>query len=891
MTMDQDDISRISAELTELVAEAEDLSAEVSAERGVALVAVEHASPGEVKVRMAAVRSAVARKQQEILLKQKELQSLLEAKMAEVRAVVGPLQKTVKRLEEGIWSVNLYLGRDEEIVQLAGGEPAGADTPITIRQMVLAMDEECAVAAETGGLDAKSIEEFDAWLVEDPAHLDQVCPEAKCVVAFVPRWRSDGRYRDPWEAEQMEKANRHTYFLIRNGERLYRMDTDFDAGKRLVPSATEFAELFRTRRWRPGADEEEYADIEPGTHSFERAVEASDLRKRHYLRVALVLQGLLDRTTVFHPLPAERIDLTGIDCYDAGRVVVVTNDERVLGDGHEPFSDWQKRLNAELRPGMRVICAFGDSWRRDEDWRRHHRVAPHNASLPQSDVIYTIEDRVAGGLKILYERIDEIWVEGYWDRSRWIPGGARKPEKRASCIVYPNDGEVLAYDLATVEEMERYLRSRTDRHNYISMFPTLKAATGMKKAESAQEAPFRQMLAGLLSARNAVSIEDAMESVDELVAWWKLANRHHRPLVGGEAENAKAVRMIVAEHKRRLDDAGRSSDASLVATLRATHPEALVVARKRSGEYVVLEPENEGNVFVAETAYSARGVAKDTLRWRLVGGRVARWTVLYASESFASWDVHASPTYHLSGPEIEAAGAQVVELGREERWGGRLVAVTASVSEDGPAKRMKLVSWYADPAKAVVNLDHLLTAGPTDVSLSHQDWHWHRGPGGTVVIKGAGGWGSRWDRDEAAPPWRGEGRVLFVDEVAEAEVLDAHRVVAEVLETHKRLWDIATHHVRGLEAQWLARAEADARARFLEDYLDPDLWEGHRKTLKIRYPYDGRSTENAIWSVVARLVEAGHVLDGLTVAEAVDRARALYGVEAVVPEGLAELRL
>ncbi|MHB1975351.1 MAG: hypothetical protein ACYCR4_13885, partial [Acidimicrobiales bacterium] len=59
----------------------------------------------------------------------------------------------------------------------------------------------------------------------------------------------------------------------------------------------------------------------------------------------------------------------------------------------------------------------------------------------------------------------------------------------------------------------------------------------------------------------------------------------------------------------------------------------------------------------------------------------------------------------------------------------------------------------------------------------------------------------------------------------------------------------------------------------------------------IRYPYDGRSTENGIWSAVARLVESGHVLDGLTVAEAADRARVLYGVEVVVPEGLAELRL
>ena len=38
------------------------------------------------------------------------------------------------------------------------------------------------------GIDARSIEQFDEWLLADPAHLDQVLPEAKGVVVLVPRW-------------------------------------------------------------------------------------------------------------------------------------------------------------------------------------------------------------------------------------------------------------------------------------------------------------------------------------------------------------------------------------------------------------------------------------------------------------------------------------------------------------------------------------------------------------------------------------------------------------------------------------------------------------------------------------------------------------------------------
>ncbi|MDA8358287.1 MAG: hypothetical protein M0Z95_18810 [Actinomycetota bacterium] len=45
----------------------------------------------------------------------------------------------------------------------------------------------------------------------------------------------------------------------------------------------------------------------------------------------------------------------------------------------------------------------------------------------------------------------------------------------------------------------------------------------------------------------------------------KLANRHHRPLVGSEQDNMKAVRMIVDEHRRRLDDTRRPVNSTFVA--------------------------------------------------------------------------------------------------------------------------------------------------------------------------------------------------------------------------------------------------------------------------------------------------------------------------------------
>ena len=89
---------------------------------------------------------------QQALIQQKRVavEAILAEKMAVATALIMPLRKLVAQLEESLWMVDLYLGRQEEIRCLQDGEAAPADTPIIIRQAVLEMASECAVAAEVG---------------------------------------------------------------------------------------------------------------------------------------------------------------------------------------------------------------------------------------------------------------------------------------------------------------------------------------------------------------------------------------------------------------------------------------------------------------------------------------------------------------------------------------------------------------------------------------------------------------------------------------------------------------------------------------------------------------------------------------------------------------------
>jgi len=132
-------------------------------------------APEVLKRQLASRRADLVQRQQEIKEKAQQLDSLVKSKLAELNEVLLPMQQQMEMLQETIWTVNLYLGTEEQIKMLADGEPAPADSPICVRQMVLSMDQECAVAAESGGIDAVDIDSFDEWLVADLVLVHRQC--------------------------------------------------------------------------------------------------------------------------------------------------------------------------------------------------------------------------------------------------------------------------------------------------------------------------------------------------------------------------------------------------------------------------------------------------------------------------------------------------------------------------------------------------------------------------------------------------------------------------------------------------------------------------------------------------------------------------------------------
>ena len=186
---------------------------------------------------VAELRTTMDDARAELEARRQAMEATYRAELATLQARMAPLKAQLDRFTEVAWTVDLYLGRDEQIELLCDGEPAPAGTPITIRQMVLAMDEESLVLLGDGGLDARNTGAFLDWLVADPAHRDQVIPDAKGVVVLVPS-RQERNYGDAWTNVAIAEANAAAYWLIRNGQKLYllRTDPNLYVGQRLLPT-------------------------------------------------------------------------------------------------------------------------------------------------------------------------------------------------------------------------------------------------------------------------------------------------------------------------------------------------------------------------------------------------------------------------------------------------------------------------------------------------------------------------------------------------------------------------------------------------------------------------------------------------------------------------------
>ncbi|PNE59840.1 hypothetical protein A8H39_01445 [Paraburkholderia fungorum] len=360
-----------------------------------------------------------------------------KASMLPLKASITPMRETIATIDDRLLTFGLYAGISEQAVRCSEGHAADADEPLHVMQRRLYMDEEALLSYEAGGMDFRGIGQFDAWLCR-PENRDRILPFPRTLVAMrVRRSRKEREtHGDPistFISIQEAEADKWTFLYVRNGEQVWRIACEIDFGEMIFPDGAIYREgepmmvkmhgnsveklitvaeyeehmaIFREskakaeawKRANPGKDNWDNphmrwsdsigipdfgsfrpSDWEPFDRSnvyFDEVMEEIQDKIKEYNRVAVIIQGLFDRSEILHPHPP--VQTWRPDSFSRW-VKLVYDASLALHDGEKPdFEAFRAELNATLGPGSVVVGqeyywmtkeAEKENARRDRDYR------------------------------------------------------------------------------------------------------------------------------------------------------------------------------------------------------------------------------------------------------------------------------------------------------------------------------------------------------------------------------------------------------------------------------------------------------------------------------------------------------------------------------------------
>lgn len=356
----------------------------------------------------------------------------MQARTVPMKAMCDGLKGAVDQINDRIFNVSLYAGLTEEVEKIADGEPAGIAEKLRLFQRMCYMDEECLVNYRHGGMEFKDIEDFDGWILERE-NRDRILPWPRCMVAFrVRREEKDREYDGTLSCAMMnfhlKQADETTFMYIRNGDQLYRMTCQLEFDEHIFPSqhqvnfaeplmaetrCDEVKEIITKRHWEDLCREwdelkrkydeweknhtikdhekgifnphhmstfdDPYGRYEPFDKSsvyYDDMQEKVEKQLKYYNRIALIVQGLFDRSEVLHPHVPARLWMPG----GMEAVVELVYDGAGAIHYKEPpdFAEYRKKVNESMGKGSFTI-GQESAWEireakiKNERWNRRQK--------------------------------------------------------------------------------------------------------------------------------------------------------------------------------------------------------------------------------------------------------------------------------------------------------------------------------------------------------------------------------------------------------------------------------------------------------------------------------------------------------------------------------------
>lgn len=456
------------------------------------------------------------------------LHDWLVARTLPLRAEGNRLREHIGGIDDKLFNVALYAGLVEGVKQIKRGKPAPSGTKVHLLQRMAFMDEECLFNYQHGGMRFDRLAQFDRWLVR-PDNLARLLPLPRCVLAFRVR---RNEFVDPEDlgglaafiSMRMHDTDKSTFLYIRNGNSVWRLSTDLDFGEKLFPDLHRTELSNETKLWArmsgnkieeiiPEAEVEAFfaRDSSNDSHSDKRRRQQTRAKRtgpekqevwrelfrpftpddvmyddikaklaadvRHHNRIALILQGLFDRSEVFHPHEPVRIwDPQGFE-----RVITLLYDrDHALTDGDAPsFEAYRARLNASLHVGSNTIGQDVPWMQREaikENQRQRRMRRPGDYRIPDLK-LYVPDDDPGPGQVAKVRKIDRLGRCVYeWS---FMAESVRWPheqlgERKRDIRVEPS--RLLNVDAYKPGDFLQFFNDPRTRADYLQWAPLLLAA-------------------------------------------------------------------------------------------------------------------------------------------------------------------------------------------------------------------------------------------------------------------------------------------------------------------------------------------------------------------------------------------------------------------------------
>lgn len=472
-----------------------------------------------------------------------ELTRWMTASTLPMKALSNSLSGTIGEITDRIFNVGLYAGLTEKIIMCSDGEPGAYHEKLHVLQRMHYMDEECLLNYRHGGMDFDNLSQFDEWISEpanrDRILPFSKCLIAMRIRRKEKERSWDGTLQSIFINFNMSISDKFTYLYIRNGEQVSRLVSDLDFGEKIFPDRSVFdpsrplmIKMFCSRvervmtvdeyevkvaeyhvnktnydQWVKENPQEEWemanpkkiwhwanpfhnsnpSQFQPDSWEpfdqnhlyFDEITEYFATKIKEYNRVALIIQGLFDRSPVLHPHPPVSIwSPNGF----ATAIELIFDASSVLHHGEAPdIEAYIARCNESLDVGSNTIGQ--DLFWTEKEAEKLCRRLDNSWTSSRSDYRPT-HHRPYGNPGPGYIAQIDVWkprsrvATFAWDRERqtndtWT--GKQHGDPIRTTIAVPSN-RLFNVDAYKLGDYLQFFRDSRTRQQYLKWAPLLLAA-------------------------------------------------------------------------------------------------------------------------------------------------------------------------------------------------------------------------------------------------------------------------------------------------------------------------------------------------------------------------------------------------------------------------------